>query len=99
VDAICINQRNEEEKEKQIQLMARIYGQAYSVVVWLGEEADDSDVALKAIISAGNDRGLKFTDNATVQQAVIKLLERKWFQRIWVMAHNPFTTLGNSTKE
>lgn len=99
VDAICINQRNEEEKEKQIQLMARIYGQAYSVVVWLGEEADDSDVALKAIISAGNDRGLKFTDNATVQQAVTKLLERKWFQRIWVMAHNPFMTLGNSTKE
>jgi hypothetical protein len=99
VDAICINQGNEKEKEKQIQLMARIYGQAYSVVVWLGKEADDSDVALEAIISAGNDRDLKFTDNATVQQAVIKLLERKWFRRIWVMAHNPFTTLGNSTKE
>ncbi|KAF2825780.1 HET-domain-containing protein [Ophiobolus disseminans] len=85
VDAICINQGNEEEKEKQIQLMARIYGQAYSVVVWLGKEADDSDVALKAIISAGSDRDLKFIDDATVQQAVIKLLERKWFQHIWVL--------------
>lgn len=99
VDAICINQGNEKEKEKQIQLMARIYGQAHSVVVWLGKEADNSDVALEAIISAGNDRGLKFTDNAIVQQAVIKLLERKWFRRIWVIAHNLFTTLENCTKK
>jgi hypothetical protein len=53
VDAICINQRDDEEKEKQIQLMASIYGQAYSVVVWLGKEADNSDLALEAIISVG----------------------------------------------
>jgi hypothetical protein len=99
VDAICINQGNEEEKEKQIRLMARIYGQAHRVVVWLGKEADDSDVALEAIISAGHDRGLKFTDDTTVQQAVIKLLERKWFRRIWVMAHTLFTILGICTNE
>jgi hypothetical protein len=87
VDAICINQANKEEKEKQIQLMARIYNQAYSVVVWLGEEADDSDQALEAIVRAGNHRGLSFTDDVTVQRAVIKLLQRKWFRRIWVMEH------------
>jgi hypothetical protein len=87
VDAICINQKNEEEKEKQIQLMARIYNQAYGVVVWLGEEANDSDQALDAIVRAGNDRGLSFTDDVTVQRAVIKLLQRKWFRRIWVMEH------------
>lgn len=99
VDAICINQENKNEKEKQIQLMAGIYRHAYSVVVWLGEEADNSDLALEAIISAGNNGDLEVTDNGTVQQAVIKLLERKWFQRIWVIEHNPFTTLGHSTKE
>jgi len=87
VDAICINQGNKEEKEKQIQLMARIYSQAYSVVVWLGEEEDDSDQALEAIVRAGNDRSLSFTNDGTVQRAVIKLLQRKWFRRIWVVEH------------
>lgn len=85
VDAICINQENDEEKEIQIQLMASIYSGAYNVVVWLGQEADDSSQALEAIVRAGNSRELDFADNPTIQQAVIKLLQRKWFRRIWVL--------------
>ncbi|PMD33029.1 hypothetical protein L207DRAFT_518383 [Hyaloscypha variabilis F] len=36
VDAICINQENIEERNHQVSQMAAIYGQAQSVVVWLG---------------------------------------------------------------
>jgi hypothetical protein len=43
IDAVCINQANEEEKEHQIQSMARIYGQANRVIVWLGKAEDDSN--------------------------------------------------------
>jgi hypothetical protein len=89
IDAICINQRDEDEKEQQIQLMARIYNQAKSVVVWLGEEAENSDRALEAIVLAGNGRTISFADEATVRKAVIGLLQRSWFRRIWVLLHNP----------
>ena len=36
VDAVCINQENIEERNHQVSQMAAIYGQAQSVVVWLG---------------------------------------------------------------
>lgn len=49
IDAICINQKNDSEKEKEIPLMRNIYGKAQCVVIWLGEHADDSRIALEAI--------------------------------------------------
>jgi hypothetical protein len=36
VDAICINQRDDVEKTRQLTLMTRIYKEAVRVVVWLG---------------------------------------------------------------
>lgn len=36
-DAVCINQHDIEEKNKQVPEMARIYIQASRVLVWLGE--------------------------------------------------------------
>jgi hypothetical protein len=82
VDAVCINQEDEQEKEHQIQFMAKIYGKASRVIVWLGESADNSDVALEAIRAAG-----KPTNNSNkkmIQQAILRLLQRPWFRRIWV---------------
>jgi hypothetical protein len=83
VDAICIDQHNEEEKEHQIQFMARIYSQANRVVVWLGDSADDSDLALEEIRVA-RDKDFIYSNNERTQQAVLALLQRPWFQRIWV---------------
>lgn len=40
-DAVCINQRDLDERSAQVALMGRIYSQASQVVVWLGS-ADDS---------------------------------------------------------
>ena len=45
VDAICINQSDVDEKSQQIPLMGRIYRNAASVLVWLGEEAETSSAA------------------------------------------------------
>lgn len=38
VDALCINQQDEEEKSGQIKLMGDIYANAEAVFVWLGDE-------------------------------------------------------------
>ncbi|KAM3086079.1 hypothetical protein ACMFMG_000216 [Clarireedia jacksonii] len=56
VDAVCINQEDNDEKEQQIQMMATIYSQARQVIVWLGPEADDSDHAIELIRLAGAGR-------------------------------------------
>lgn len=57
VDAVCINQMNDQEKEHQIQLMPAIYARARCVLVWLGEAQDDSDMVLESIRRAGERSG------------------------------------------
>lgn len=83
VDAICINQKNVKEKEQQIQLMAKIYSQANRVLVWLGEAADNSDQALEEIRAAGG-KAVHSLKTEVIQSALLALLRRKWFRRIWV---------------
>ena len=84
VDAICINQENLDERGQQVQLMVKIYSRATRVLVWLGEREDDSDTALERIRIAAENESMNFLDNKTIQQAVLKLLQRPWFRRIWV---------------
>ncbi|KAK5661140.1 hypothetical protein OQA88_11030 [Cercophora sp. LCS_1] len=49
IDAICINQGDEEERNLQVKRMGLIYSLAQRVVVWLGPEGDDSAHALAAL--------------------------------------------------
>jgi hypothetical protein len=84
VDFVCINQADEQEKERQIQSMAKIYGQANRVIVYLGEAADDSDQALQDIRVAAEDESTNSSNSEKSQKAILKLLERPWFRRIWV---------------
>jgi Heterokaryon incompatibility protein (HET) len=50
---VCINQTDENEKQRQIPFMAEIYANAIRVIVWLGEAKDDGEKALEAIRFAG----------------------------------------------
>ena len=42
IDFVCINQQDLDERNQQVQLMYRIFGQAERVIAYLGEEADGS---------------------------------------------------------
>jgi Heterokaryon incompatibility protein (HET) len=44
VDAICINQEDDDEMSYQIGLMGKIYQSAKSVIVWLGGQAEQSEL-------------------------------------------------------
>jgi hypothetical protein len=79
IDAICIDQGNGKEKEHQIPLMTEIYAKARRVVVWLGEVEDDSDQALEEIRLTAEGATARFSS-----PAISKLLQRPWFERIWV---------------
>jgi len=85
VDAICINQHDNDEKGRQVQSMAKIYAKASRVIVWLGEAADNSDQALEAIRVAADEQRTIPSIDETNQQAILTLLEREWFKRIWVI--------------
>ena len=84
VDAICIDQNNPEEQGQQVQLMAKIYSNAYCVIVWLGKKAEDTDRALENIQLAADKELTKRPKKEINQQAILSLLRQPWFQRIWV---------------
>lgn len=49
VDAICINQKSNEEKASQVRLMGDIYSRAEKVIVWLGAADQYTDQAATLI--------------------------------------------------
>lgn len=51
-DAVCINQRDDNEKSRQVMRMVEIYRQAQNVVVWLGLSAPNDELAFSTIEAA-----------------------------------------------
>ena len=49
IDAICLNQADHEEKAVHVPLMGEIYENAKRTLVWLGDAADDSDLAMDSL--------------------------------------------------
>ncbi|KAK3946515.1 heterokaryon incompatibility protein-domain-containing protein [Pseudoneurospora amorphoporcata] len=81
IDAICINQGDNEEKGHQVQSMAKIYAKASRVIVWLGEEVAGSDKVLEDIRIAA-ELSIRQLNN---DPGILTLLQRPWFRRIWVL--------------
>lgn len=89
VDALSINQENPVEKGSQIPKIADIYNQATKVRVWLGEERDQSDVALKFIRRVLNlshlDQLVQDELTSSGWAAFLDLMKRPWFSRRWIL--------------
>ncbi|CAN9446056.1 unnamed protein product [Alternaria alternata] len=47
VDSLCINQEDKEERDAQVKRMKEIYGRARAVIVWLGQEAETDNIAVR----------------------------------------------------
>lgn len=50
IDAICIDQANVDERSKQVACMADVYNEAHTVLVWLGEETLNTQIAFATIV-------------------------------------------------
>lgn len=95
IDAICINQEDAEERNKQLKLMRQICLDATSLVVWLGNERDGSSEAfalLQAFFDENSTSMVSFdtwiskAPNGTSARAAINaLFLRPWFLRAWVV--------------
>ncbi|KAH7073146.1 heterokaryon incompatibility protein-domain-containing protein, partial [Paraphoma chrysanthemicola] len=53
VDAICINQKDDDEKRRQVGLMAELYSLASMTLAWIGTGTKDSDVAMATLEKVG----------------------------------------------
>ncbi|KAI2613083.1 heterokaryon incompatibility protein-domain-containing protein [Hypoxylon fragiforme] len=84
IDAICINQSDNEERGKQVAMMGDIYRGAARIVVRLGPEKDDSDHAMGAVdTSLGDEKAILPFDNKDMD-AIYYLLSRPWFSGLWI---------------
>ena len=89
IDAICINQDDNSERNVQVALMDGVYKGASEVCVWLGEEGDHSDLALSFIsrVVILDDFDRLVADRRTPHEwtALSDLMKREWFSRRWVV--------------
>jgi hypothetical protein len=51
IDALCIDQSNDSERSSQVNMMGDIYESSKKNFVWLGEEAEDSSLAMELLSS------------------------------------------------
>lgn len=110
IDQICIDQDNKEERSRQVSLMAQIYSKATKTYIWLGQEAAESGRAFELLKHLGSnardflsspeklDEYLRTKGRAGIK-AVVKLLCRRWFSRMWVLqeaclSHKPVILCG-----
>lgn len=84
IDALCVNQSDVGERNHQVRLMSQIYSRASEVVVWLGPEADHSDLAFKMLHSVADPSAMRKTTEREFT-ALIRLLNRKYFERMWII--------------
>ncbi|KAF5568274.1 heterokaryon incompatibility het-6 [Fusarium napiforme] len=94
-DALCINQKDRDERSQQVQLMPYIYSNADSVAIWLGPEENDSIRAvslLDAIATTGEPFGSSNISKILAAGAengdllaVVSLFGREYWRRLWVV--------------
>lgn len=98
IDAICIDQKNDSERNHQLSLMPSIYLQASRTVIWLGESELDIRMAVQTLdslqcqviegnLSLSTDYALDVIRKipGRNRRAIGKLCRRRWFKRLWTL--------------
>ena len=108
VDEICINQDDEQDRIQELQKVHQIYADARCVLIWLGPDSEDSDVAMsffpRMMSHMANKRSkqeitdpdLPSMNNAAYRTpkmiALNNLFSRPWFMRVWTLQEATFAT-------
>jgi hypothetical protein len=89
VDALCIDQENEEEKSAQIQKISHIYRMAQEVRVWLGPRTPMSDIAMSFLDKLDDlddiDELISNDESNKDWNSFRDLMRRPWFSRRWII--------------
>ncbi|KAI1214963.1 HET-domain-containing protein [Annulohypoxylon truncatum] len=90
IDFVCMDQDNINEKNFQVPLMSSIYGEAECVYVWLGDEGENSKLAMEFVKNRVLnlkewDRLIRDDKIVKEWQALSALMRRPWFSRRWIV--------------
>jgi hypothetical protein len=95
-DALCIDQKNMDERSQHVQLMPQIYSNAAFVAIWLGPEENDSTKAVE-LLSRLAPPTSQFVPDEDVSRiladgaangdllAAVSLFGRDYWRRLWVI--------------
>lgn len=90
IDALCINQKDLEEKGGQVNFMGEIYRQAKGIVIWVGPPAnvnEDMTEFFNRLVKYANNPNDGRLDNerAATWDQLRAFLARSWFTRRWTI--------------
>jgi hypothetical protein len=98
VDAICINQQDDQERARQIGRMKHIYGDARAVIAWIGEQENSSDLAIDLLKDLSDARlkdcGEKLEERLRGDpeylgfggwSALHEFMHREYWSRLWII--------------
>ncbi|KAJ6032508.1 hypothetical protein N7540_003240 [Penicillium herquei] len=99
IDAVCIDQENDEERKSQLSLMPSIYCEASCVIIWLGkhdrttdmfahtlgELADNEAFIIESMDLTNRVVGIYSSLTRQQKHAIASLLRRRWFTRVWTL--------------
>jgi hypothetical protein len=85
IDSICIDQTNIEERGQHVRRMKHTYQNAHRVVVWLGEQSEDSDSALDFIGLLNEINDAKYS-----KEILHEILHQDEYRGRWIAFRNFF---------
>jgi hypothetical protein len=92
IDALCIDQDEEEEKASQVNLMGEIYKKASKTLIWLGEHEHASRLAMDLLNSVTEENLRDMLEDKSeskpIEQAWVALralFERPYWSRVWIL--------------
>lgn len=94
VDAICIDQANDEEISRQVAIMGDIYKAAKQVINWLGPATSKTTLGMEALTFLFEDQDITVTPPwekypaRRLRAAFNDILRRGYFERIWIVQEN-----------
>ncbi|KAF4973963.1 hypothetical protein FZEAL_9070 [Fusarium zealandicum] len=81
VDAICINQEMDLEKNHQVRNMPQIYARAKCVLIYVGEPTPEENELL-AFLESGK---VPVPGQPAFGEELNRFFSRRWFSRVWVL--------------
>jgi hypothetical protein len=91
IDAICMNQRDNNEKSSQVKIMADIYGGADNVAIYLGQSTNQTEEgmqnlqALMDVQKSKEDPPWSNIRLPELESGLADIIARPWFTRIWTV--------------
>jgi hypothetical protein len=88
IDALCINQADTDERNKQVRQMSRIYRQAQHVLVWPGDWPKDNPLipdGLKGWMLAYNGESTWTTLKRYCNEIYMAFERLEYFGRVWII--------------